>query len=173
MDFDALFASTRGPLKAYLTRVSGEEGLAEDLMQEAYLRILTHPPRDSHPKALRAWVFTTATRLLQAHWRRQRPFSFLPWKDPGDEVSEADLPCPEPSSERQLLGREAVERGWTKLTRRQRSLLWLALVEEHDHPSIAQALGLRQGSVKVLLHRARKSMAEALVAMGLGPMERP
>lgn len=56
-------------------------------------------------------------------------------------------------------------RGFSGLSPRQRSLLWLAYVEGLDHAELARALGLRQGSVKVLLHRARQRMQGILVAL--------
>lgn len=164
--FDALFEATRRPLRAYLARVSGDPCLAEDLMQEAYLRVLAHPPRESAPAAQRAYVFTTATRLLQAHWRRQRPLPWLAWRDPGDAEALEALPCPAPCPERLARGRQALTLGWSGLTPRQRSLLWLAYVEGLDHAELSRALGLTQGSVKVLLHRARSRMNQALAALG-------
>jgi RNA polymerase sigma-70 factor, ECF subfamily len=167
-DFDALFEATRRPLRAFLARSSGDEALAEDLMQEAYLRVLAHPPRDSNPRAQRAYLFTTASRLLQAHWRHQRPYAWLPWRDPGDAEPLAALPSPEPCADRVLRGRQEVALGWASLSPRQRSLLWLAYVEGLDHAELAVALGLRPGSVKVLLHRARHRMASALETLGIG-----
>lgn len=167
VSFDALFEATRRPLRAYLARVSGNDALAEDLMQEAYLKVLAHPPREADPRAQRAYVFTTASRLLQAHWRRQRPLAWLPWHDPGDEDPVECLPSQTPTADRILFGRQAVARGWSSLTPRQRSLLWLAYVEGLDHTELGVVLGLRTQSVKVLLHRARTRMANALEAMGL------
>lgn len=167
LDFDALFEATRGPLRAYLARVSGDEALAEDVMQEAYLRVLSNPPRETDPRAQRAYVFTTASRLLQAHWRRSRPLSWLPWRDPGDEDPMEALPCPAPSADRIAFGRQAVAHGWSGLSPRQRSLLWLAYVEGLHHAELAAILGLRVPSVKVLLHRARTRMASNLEAVGL------
>lgn len=166
--FDGFFEETRRPLRAFLARSSGDEALADDLLQEAYLRVLAFPPREEDPRAQRAYLFTTATRLLQAHWKRQRPMPWLPWRDPGDEDPLEMLPGDQPCPERQMADRQVVALGWARLTPRQRSLLWLAYVEGLDHGELAQALGLRLGSVKVLLHRARQRMASTLETLGLG-----
>ena len=139
-------------------------------MQEAYLRVLATPPRETDPRAQRAYVFTTASRLLQAHWRRQRPMAWLHWRDPGDEAPLDTLPCPEPSQDRVVRGRQAVSLGWSGLSPRQRSLLWLAYVEGLEHHEIATVLGIRSNSVKVLLHRARSRMTAALTALGIEGM---
>ena len=50
---------------------------------------------------------------------------------------------------------------------RERALLWLAYVEEHNHQEIADALGLARGSVKVLLSRARARLRKLLITKGL------
>jgi RNA polymerase sigma-70 factor (ECF subfamily) len=165
--FDALFEATRKSLRTYLVRVSGDVCLADDLMQEAFLRVLSSPPREADLRAQRSYVFTTAARLLQAHWRKKRPLTWLPWRDPGDEEPLETLPCPEPCQERIARGRQAVTLGWSGLSPRQRSLLWLAYVEGLDHAELAAALGLRQGSVKVLLHRARTHMIATLKSLGI------
>ena len=56
---------------------------------------------------------------------------------------------------------DSVSREFAELKPRDRALLWLAYVEEHNHQEIASALGLARGSVKVLLSRARGPVAEA------------
>jgi RNA polymerase sigma-70 factor, ECF subfamily len=165
--FDALFQASSKGLQAYLARACGDPALAEDLMQEAYLRVLSKPPRDADPRAQRAYLYTTASRVLLAHWRRSRRFTW-PWRaGPEDEEPMAAVPSTSPGPERVMGGREAVGLGWAKLSPRQRSLLWLAYVEGFDHSELAAALGLRTASVKVLLHRARRRMAAELQAMGM------
>ena len=161
--FKACFEATRAPLLAYLTRVSGNPTLSEDLLQEAYIRLLNAPPRDFGAESLRSWLLTTSTRLLRDHWRQNRRWAWWPWApDRGD----AD-PFPEPASldpppDQQAQERQLVALGFSALTPRQRSLLWLSHVEGLDHAEISRALGLRVGSVKVLLHRARQRMLRAL-----------
>ena len=49
-----------------------------------------------------------------------------------------------------------------ELKPQQRSLLWLAYVEGFDHREIADAAGVKEKSVKVLLFRARKALAGIL-----------
>ena len=51
----------------------------------------------------------------------------------------------------------------------QRSLLWLAYVEGFEHREIASMLGVGENSIKVLLFRARRRMAETLRKKGFGP----
>jgi len=147
----------------YLIRVSGNPSLAEDLLQEAYVRLLNAPPADLRPASLRSWLVTTATRLLRDHWRQQKHLAWWPWSaDDGDLEGPAEPPAPEESPERRAQDRQLVSLGFSRLSPRQRSLLWLTHVEGFDHAEVARALGLRRGSVKVLLHRARQRMNQTL-----------
>lgn len=161
--FKACFEATRAPLLAYLTRTSNDPALAEDLLQEAYVRLLNAPPRDLRLEALRSWLFTTTTRLLRDHWRQNRRWSWWPWgPDAGDAVLPREPVAPDIPQDRQAQEHQLVARGFSALTRRQRSLLWLTYVEGLDHAEVSRALGLQAGSVKVLLHRARQRMLKAL-----------
>jgi len=176
--FSALFEGTRGVLLAYLRRAGGDEALAEDLLQECYIRLLNHPPRilDAVSSAggelpvgpVRRWLFTTATRLLRDHWRQDRWRSSTRWEH-GDEDGDAGTQpvAATPLPDRTLSGHEAVTVGFATLSPRQRSLLWLASVEEFDHMELARLFHLSPGSVRVLLHRARTRMEKALRALGM------
>ena len=164
--FKACFEATRAPLLAYLTRATKNAALAEDVLQEAYVRLLNAPPRDMRPESLRSWLLTTATRLLRDHWRQHRRYCWWPWSsDLGDEQGPAEPASPEPPADLQAQERQLIACGFSGLSPRQRSLLWLAYVEGLDHAELARALGLRQGSVKVLLHRARQRMQQALLEL--------
>lgn len=169
-EFQAFFEATRGPLQAYLRRVSGSEALAEDLLQESYIRFLNRPPRSGHPSARRAYLFTLAANLLRDHWRSERPWSWLPWRpDGGDAPGLPHEPvCDRPLPDRLNEGRQAVRLGFEALSPRQRSLLWLAYAEGFDHRELARVFRISESSVKVLLHRARTRMARALASFGMG-----
>lgn len=164
--FKTCFEASRAPLMAYLWRASGNATLAEDLLQEAYLRLLDRPPRDQRPEALRSWLFTTATRLLRDHWRQNRRWGWWPW---GGTGADADGPTEPPSSERSpdelAQDHQRVALGFAALGPRERSLLWLLHVEGMNHAEAAQALGLRAASVRVLAHRARHRMRAALAEL--------
>jgi RNA polymerase sigma-70 factor (ECF subfamily) len=51
-----------------------------------------------------------------------------------------------------------------RLTPRERAMLWLAYAQGASHEEIAGALGLKTGSIKLLLFRARRRLAALLTA---------
>ncbi|MEX1023615.1 MAG: RNA polymerase sigma factor [Planctomycetota bacterium] len=54
---------------AFLRRSVADDGLAEDLTQDVFLRIYQALPRYDPARALRPWIFTIATNRLRDHWR--------------------------------------------------------------------------------------------------------
>ncbi|HEX8172776.1 MAG TPA: RNA polymerase sigma factor [Thermoanaerobaculia bacterium] len=159
--FETFYRRTAGALWSYLFRLTGDEAVADDLLQKAFFRLLRANPALASEEHLRRWMFKTATNLAFDHFRetkRARAYS--------DSVPRGEGgPAPEP---RALL-RHDMMRTFAELKPRERALLWLAHVEEADHDDISAALGVKPKSVKVLLFRARKRLGELLTKKGLAP----
>jgi len=150
--FHAFFRSSAAPLRAYVVSVIGNAATADDVVQEAFLRLLRSPPATMDPQQLRAFIFRIASNLMIDYWRHQRleqGGDSRPDREPA--VAAADIPL-----------RVDMARAFTRLRPQQRQLLWLAYVEGADHHEIAKALGLRRLSVKVLLYRARHKLARLI-----------
>jgi RNA polymerase sigma-70 factor (ECF subfamily) len=151
--FHALYARTAGPLLGYLRRLTGSHAVAEDLMQDAFVRFLTSsavPDADDHQ---RHYLFRIATNLARDHFRRaqrQRPMTS------GHDVAVAPA-----ASDGDVWARLG------GLSTRDRELLLLAYVEGCSHEEIAAITGLMRASVRLLLFRARKRFAAELRAAGL------
>jgi RNA polymerase sigma-70 factor (ECF subfamily) len=150
--FRAFYALTAGPLLRYLIRACGERALAEDLWQEAYCRFLTSKAPEMDDQQARSYLFQIATNLMRDRWRRPRE------EAPVEGIAEAA--AHEPPLDLKLGIRQAFER----LKPRERQLLWLAYVEGSNHKEIADCTGLRPGSVRLLLFRARRKLAELIGA---------
>jgi RNA polymerase sigma-70 factor (ECF subfamily) len=169
--FDAWYEALRAPLRAYLRRVTRNAVEADDLFQEAWIRLLTHPPRTLDPAGVRAYLFTIATHLARDAWRhdswiarwihtRLRQDEREPSRD--DALEAIGDAAPDPAALYEA--REEVARSFRSLTPREHALLWLAHVEQYDHREIAAMLGIRAASVRVLLHRARQRALTTLRA---------
>ena len=156
MDSDA-FASfyerSARPLWAYLARVSGDPALADDLLQEAFIRFLAADAPSDGEVASRRYLFRIATNLLRDYWRRPRHASI-------DEVPEAFCSTADPSSHSDSLIR--LSPALSQLRPRARQLLWLAYAEGYSHSEIAAITGLASASIRLLLFRARRQMAKLL-----------
>lgn len=144
--FHALYRRTAAPLRAYAARVLADTTRADDIVQEAYLRILRRPLPSDDPEELRAYLFRVASNLIADHFRRHRRETIAPVPDRAIEDRDASL-------------RIDMQRTFQRLRPRERQLLWLAHVEGADHREIAKALGLGERSIRVLLSRARRKLA--------------
>jgi RNA polymerase sigma-70 factor (ECF subfamily) len=148
--FYIFYGQTAKPLLGYLVRACGEPNLAEDLWQEAYCRFLTADAPAMDERQARSYLFQIATNLMRDRWRRPREEALA--EGTPEAVSH------EPHLDRRLEMRQAFER----LKPRERQLLWLAYVEGSNHKEIADCTGLRAGSVRLLLFRARRKLAELI-----------
>ena len=130
--FDAFYAQTAPALRAYIARVAGNPAAADDILQEAYIRLLNAAPVEEIQR--KSYLYRTATNLIIDHCRaaaRERNWlGALRWRQP-DAVSPRTLATD-------------VERVFALLSVRERSLLWLAYVEGAAHDEIARALRFRQ-----------------------------
>ena len=135
-----------------MTRHAGD---ADDIVQDAFCRLLRADVGQLGDDDLRRYVFRIAGNLMTDRWRRaEREMSWL------ERLRHTPRPVDDSVPE------DAVSREFAQLTPRDRALLWLAYVEEHNHQEIASALGLARGSVKVLLSRARARLRKLLVTRG-------
>lgn len=159
--FEMFYRRNAGRLWSYLYRMTGDGAAADDLLQKAFFRLLRARPQTATEEHLRRWMFRTATNLALDHFRETKLERAPSALRAADEAPDAVEP-------RELL-RHDMMKTFAELKPRERALLWLAHVEEADHEDIGEALGVKRGSVKVLLFRARRHLAELLSKKGLAP----
>jgi RNA polymerase sigma-70 factor, ECF subfamily len=156
MDSDAFtgFYQRSAPaLRAYLARVSGNATLADDLVQESYLRFLCASQPEGGEVDCRRYLYRIATNLLRDHWRRPRAASIEDL--PEQFFSAADLSS-------QVDSRIRLDPAMAQMRPRERQLLWLAHAEGYSHREIAEITGLGSASIRLLLFRARRKIARLL-----------
>ena len=153
--FRAFYDRTAGPLWGYLSRICGDRQLADDLLQETYYRLLKAHVAFENDTHRRNYLYRIATNLVHDTRRGPRPLF-----DDGIEMT--GIPAAEgPASPEQ---RTDVRRALGRLKPRERAMLWLAYAQGASHGEIASVLGLKTGSIKLLLFRARRKLAALLQA---------
>jgi RNA polymerase sigma factor (sigma-70 family) len=70
--FREFYSKTAPALRSYVSRSCGSYDLAEDIMQEAFLRFLRTAPSDMEGPAMKGYLYRTADSLLIDHWRREK-----------------------------------------------------------------------------------------------------
>jgi RNA polymerase sigma-70 factor (ECF subfamily) len=158
--FDAVFAAYRRRLYGYLVRMTRRRDVAEDLLQETFLRLAQHAKRLTDDTRLGAWLFTVAHRLFVSWGRAQGVRAMLaaevPLRDPaGDERSPLEAIA---ASQAQA----ALERAFAELAPPYREVALLVGVEGMQPAEVAQILGQKPEAVRQRLARARTQLAGAL-----------
>ena len=152
--FTAFYERTARQLWAYLARVSGNRALADDLLQECYLRFLSaRIPEDE--LACRRYLFRIGTNLMRDHWRRPNHTAL-------EDLPQEPVAPPDPIRTEALDAQQVLASAFPSLRPRERQLLWLAYAEGASHREIAQIMGLRETSIRILLFRARHKLARAV-----------
>jgi RNA polymerase sigma-70 factor, ECF subfamily len=160
MDEDAFrlfYDRTARPVWAYLSRMTGDTRLAEDLLQEAYYRFLRADATHDSDAHRRNYLFRIATNLVHDHRRRPRADGI----EIADATERIDSRATSDVAAR-TARRVDLARAMARLKPRERDLLWLAYAQGSTHQEIADALGLKRASIKLLLFRARRRLAALL-----------
>jgi RNA polymerase sigma-70 factor (ECF subfamily) len=165
MAFDRVFDAWRPRLYSFLSRLTGRRDVAEDLLQETFLRLVAHAPELPEGTNLAAWLFRVA-RNLHVDWLRSRKLDAARTA----ELTAVNLPPaagPDPfdafaSGE---AGR-ALERALAALPAPLREILLLVGLEGMAPHEAARICGLTQEAARKRLQRARDALAVSLAAHG-------
>lgn len=153
MDYEGVFSRLYPSLNRYLLRLTGDADVADDLAQEAFVRLL----RQSIPEAeVRPWLFTVAMNLVRDRARkterRQRLLGSAP-----------ELVTRGPQPDEALERTEKVARVravLNELSERDRQLL-LMREEGFKYEEIAKVIGVAPASVGTLIARALRRFVSA------------
>jgi RNA polymerase sigma-70 factor (ECF subfamily) len=157
--FDAVFATYRRRLYGYLVRMTRRRDLAEDLLQETFLRLAQNAKQLTADTRIGAWLFTVAHRLVQSWARAQAVRAQFA----GDLIAPVD---PAPRSPLEAVtdseDQRALERALAALSPPYREVVLLVGVEGLQPSEVAAILGLRPDAVRQRLARARAQLADLL-----------
>ena len=163
--FDVAFERYRRRVWGFLLRMSGRAEVAEELLQDTFLRLAAHATRLRPDTNLRAWLFTVARNLFRSHRR-------WAWLD-GQRLAELAAralrveggPTPLELTAATETAR-AVERALAALAPGNREVALLVLVERMEPAEVAVVLGLKPEAVRQRLARARQAVAAAIGGAG-------
>ena len=165
---DQALALLQQTVFAFSMRVCGHREDAEDTMQEVLAKSVRHLPHFENPKALGVWLYKVAKNRCLMSRRRSK---FAPWQELSLEelmperaeldqlMKSADTP------EQSLLRGEVSQRlrdAVLQVPPAYRLVLVLHDMEELSTKEVARITGLREGTVRVRLHRARLFVRKAL-----------
>lgn len=141
-----------------MTFILGDSGLAEDVAQEAFIRLCQSPPDD--PGRVGGWLFRVATNLAYNHLRGEKSRSLRESRVQSAGSTEA-------SSEEIVIRREEAEmvhRVLNSLGERDRTCLIMKF-SGFSYEEIAQAIGVRKASVGTIIARAQARFRDKILEM--------
>jgi RNA polymerase sigma-70 factor, ECF subfamily len=168
-DIERLYRELGPKLHQFIRRQVPQSSVAADLLQDVFVRLIRAPFVVKSDAEMRGYLYRTATSVIAEHYRvarLRRTAAVIP----DEPEAEAARDRHDASHDARLM-KSQVERGFGRLPVCDRTLLWLAYVEEMSHAEIGAAVGLGTASVKVMLFRARQRLAAALRAIGVSPEE--
>jgi RNA polymerase sigma-70 factor (ECF subfamily) len=152
VDFDALFQRLYPSLFRYLHRLTGDADIAEDVAQEAFVRLLRQPLTEPE---VRPWLFTVAMNLVRDGARKTERRNRLLTGAPA-LVAQSRMPDEQVErAERIEMVRHVLER----LSERDRQLL-LMREEGFKYEEIARVVGVAPASVGTLIARALRRFVD-------------
>ena len=156
--FDELFHRHRERLYGYLHRMTGDSHEAEEVLQEAFVRVARSADTYDPTAKFTTWLFRIATNRCLSHMKRRGRFKLLRFP--------ADMSEPEERNPYQLARDREVEEVFKKavatLDTPLRSAFVLRELEDFSYAEAAKILALPLGTVKTHVRRARMAMRQKL-----------
>lgn len=149
-----VYRGTVEPLYAFVSRRAGNDHeLAEDTVQETYMRALAHWRKKDMPDVPLAWLKTVARNLLISHYRKVNPLSF--------DESKMDIR----SDNLDIEKRETASLIYfclSHLKKKESNLIEAFYFDDKSVREIAEELGLSERAVEGRLRRARQRLKKYL-----------
>jgi RNA polymerase sigma-70 factor (ECF subfamily) len=168
---EELFAALESPLLSYALRLVGERSVAEDMVQEAFMKLHAQFEKVREP---RRWLYRTVHNQALNHRRQTDKIVPLhPSSEEGVQASAAtDATDPQPLPDEQIARWEGiglVRLSLETLDGRSRELIRLKFNEGLSYKEISARTGLKVGHVGYLLHHALKNITDELAKLGVVP----
>ena len=156
--FDALISRWTPSLHRYALKLAQDRDLADDLVQDVWLKVLRGLDRLREPERFRPWLFGIAHRTFVDRLR-------IRYAQPAEANMDLNALPDANGGDDPFTLRHAVHQGLDALPVIEREVLTLFYLEDMPHADIATALAIPIGTVKSRLHRARTLLRHHLTAL--------
>ncbi len=164
---EKLIKAHQASLYAFILRLSGRPDIAEDIVQDAFVRVLTHLDRFDPRFRFSTWLFTIAKRLYVNASQKQKPRYDTEVVD-GWQGADAAPSSPTINEEVRGNARDTLQGALAELSPEQRQVILLFHQQDWPIALIAQHMSMPEGTVKSHLHRGRQKMRRSIEATGAG-----
>lgn len=167
--FQRLYDRYRDRLIHFITRKTGDADRAQDLVQEAFIRVTRHLHRFDTSKKFSTWVYTIAGNLSKNELRNRSRSPLVlfqkltgSWDDDHRPIQFEDFSMKPDDLYRKRYLRRLVEDTVQTLPEHHQLVFRLRELDGKSYEEIAEITGVNLGTVKSRLHRARNSFAQRI-----------
>lgn len=178
--FNLLVRRWEKPLFNFVYRYVGDAALAQDLVQDTFVRVVRSIGQYAHRGAFSSWLYSIAVNLCKDHLKRRKRRTVISLHDfyttvSGKKVSVRDEVADEDArtdAAAEAADRERlVRRLLAHLSEDQRVVILLREYQALTFPEIAEVLGVPENTAKARLHRGLRAMRRQLEREGLSPQD--
>jgi len=155
-----LFERYHLPLFDFLSRMTGNAGVAEDLVQDVFVRVLKYRATFRDEGRFDTWLYRIARNARVDYFKSRRPSESI--DDALEIPQQGDSPADTVQREREVV---RLRRALLLLRDDKRELIVLARYRAMKHEQIAELLGIQAGAVKVRLHRAVQELRQIFLEL--------
>ena len=160
MDFWEIYDEYHGPVRKFILTYVRDEWVADDLIQDTFLRVQKNLDSVRDPEKISSWVFRIAYNLCHDHFRQSKRSSL------NNRLIQAEIPTfkeamVQKELEQNQMG-QCVQDKMDLLPKDYRTVLILSDIMAFSQQEIAEILSTSVSNVKVRVHRARKKMRTIL-----------
>ena len=167
--FQCLYDRYRDRLVHFITRKTGDPDRAQDLVQEAFIRVTRHLHRFDTSKKFSTWIYTIAGNLSKNELRNRSRSPLVlfqkltgSWDDDHRPIEFEDYSTKPDDLYRKRFLRRLVEDTVQTLPEHHQLVFRLRELEGKSYEEISEITGVNLGTVKSRLHRARNSFAQRI-----------
>ncbi|MCD6554328.1 MAG: RNA polymerase subunit sigma-24 [Chloroflexi bacterium] len=159
--FEALYNKYKGQVYRTALAIVRDQGAAEDILQDCFIKVYTHIDRIDSSLPLIPWLYRVTVNLSY-NWVTRRKRWLTPLENVIDRLTTAPRTSPEQAVEEDELQR-AVQEAIYSLNFEQRVVLILFYLSNFSIREIAYILDVPEGTVKSRLHYGRANLRQKLL----------
>ena len=170
--FSELYDRYRDRLVHFIARKTGDRDRAEDLVQEAFIRVTRHLHRFDQSKKFSTWIYTICSNLAKNELRNRSRSPLVlfqklttHWEPDHRPLQFEDLSGRPDDQYRKRHLKETIDKAVEQLPEHHRIVFVLREMEGKTYEEISEITGVNLGTVKSRLNRARNNFAQVI-----GPM---
>lgn len=165
---EQLYESFYDRIVGYAFRRVLDGEVAQDIAANVFMKVLQnlHKFTWRHDHSFEGWIFRIASNEVNNYFRRQQKYKFVASEDAEKILDNWTLD----DNQRDTVERELdqnqqfmkLHKAIARLSEREQEILHMYYFEHLPHQAIAEALDMRDGAVRVAMHRAQKKLESSL-----------